>query len=86
MVCTARQLEGQHRSHGTSHLRHYRSRLEHQCRPGIQDEVPGARPFLPKPIVSNVLASATAEILIILSSWSRQVIEHEKAAKARQQS
>lgn len=86
MVCTASELEGEHRSYGSRHLRHHRNGLEHKCRPGIQDEVPRARPFLPESIVSNVPSSTVAEILTSLPSWSRQIIEHEKAAKEQQQS
>ena len=85
MVRTASELEGKHGSDGCGHHWNYGDSVEHQCGEGgpIQDAREGA--VLSESIVLHPAPNAQrGPCLTFYYSWSRQIIEHERAEAAKE--
>lgn len=87
MVCPARELEIEHCSDGYGYCGYHSDGVEHQRRPGSSDKVSRAREILSQSIVSSSIACFydKDDTDSNLNSWSKQVIEHEKALKKQQE-
>ena len=85
MVRSAGKLEGKYSNYGRGYNWHNGNGVEHKCRARRADKVPGGGAVLPKSVVS---ASSWKVFLfcrtdIGIDSWSKQIIEHERAKKGQ---
>lgn len=83
LVRSACELEGQYRDHGHSDVWYLRTIIQTKRRARRKAENAGSRSILSEQIVRHCLVSAVT--MLILYSWSRQIIEHEKAMKAKKE-
>ena len=82
MVRTARQLETKYCDHDDCHCGNHYFSLERQCEEGVSDAHAGGGAILPQSIVYSRESMASLRLMSDYS-WSKQIIEHEKAEKAR---
>lgn len=80
LVRPTQQLEIQHCHHGRHHCLHHGLCLESQCKQRVPVEDARGGTLLPQPIVSGTTVSRMPET--DKHSWSKQIIEHERAVKA----
>lgn len=85
MVCSASELEVKYGSHGGCDSRNCRNIVERERGAGgsIQDARAGQ--VLSQPVVSRgTLIGMKLSVLTICCSWSKQIIEHERAVKEKE--
>ena len=83
MVRTAQELEGQYCSFRPHNLRYYSCGVEHKCGAGRQAADAREGQILPQQIVGALCTSRKLSPLTP-NSWSRQIIEHERAEAAKE--
>lgn len=89
MVCATGQLEGEHGGNDGGHVWDYVGGVEHQCGEGIQAADAGEGEILPESIVRTSLSLRNGMSFRLLTvevgiSWSKQIIEHERAEAAKE--
>lgn len=87
MVRATSELESKHSYHGRCDGGDSRDGVERQCGEGGQIQDAGTRSVLSQSVVSEESPFRDREgLLTIRHSWSKQIIEHERAQKAKEQS
>lgn len=82
LVCSTEELEEQHSSGGACDIRDHCTCMESQRGKRSQIQDAGRRPILSQSIVGIPFTTAAGLLTDSLYSWSRQLIEHEKANNA----
>lgn len=81
LVRTTCELESEYGNHGCGHCWSDGFHVGRQCRERSSDKISRRGTLLPQPIVRTTLQTTTLYAELTNRSWSKQIIEHEKAQK-----